>query len=214
MVRCTHVYSYSARASLQLGVLLTQFMTVVSYAKLVHSARLHRAAIRQSNGGHQPDLPPPTDTIHNEVTPVATVLRSPSNEDPAATFPPEDTSHVPVATVNGATKLSSPPSSLNENDAAVVVNVQTQRAGQVATGGPVVEAQIAYSEEGTGIDEPEPHTRGPQARDLEESAEAAAESAWQENRGWRGYAWKLWDSVREDPRRGFRCTSSHDPATP
>lgn len=69
---------------------------------------------------------------------------------------------------------------------------------------------------GMGVRMDSTHTRHAPRNVLPDSAEQAAEEAARGGggQGWRGYAWKLWDSVREDPRRGFRCTSSHDPATP
>ena len=189
---------------MQLGLILLTGMTVVSYVMFVFRACRQRATLKKAHGGQLPGVKEqaaPQEAAEEQSPPVATVVRTPSNEDPAALFP-EDSPEL---------TFPMPPKSSSQNplyatDEAVVVDVPAPKASAVATGGPVAEAH-----EGSSMHASMSRTRSTQSREaaIEESAEAAAESARQSRRSVRGFLRGLWDSVREDPRSGFRCSSSH-----
>ena len=70
---------------MQLGLMLTAFMTLVSYIRFVHAGRVQRAAIKRANGGKLPDmlLPDQADPQgaveeKKQSTPLAAVARAPS----------------------------------------------------------------------------------------------------------------------------------------
>lgn len=177
---------------MQLGLLLLMVMTVVSYIAFVYAACVQRARIKRENGGKLPELLPPVDAAEIQSAPVATVVRTPSNHDAAAIFPPQATSPARPSSNNP----------LYSNEDPIVVDVQ------VATGGPVAEAYTGANTD-KALDAGMPQNGNPLAEEMENCAPAAAESASTFNGGFWGHVQKFWDSVREDPRIGFRCACSH-----
>ena len=220
-----------------------QAMTLISYGCLVHGARLRRRAERRAHHGTLPHLLPGAaltgrfntasiPAVSTANIPVAAVVQPASREDPPAITPP-----LPHPT-RGTHACSTPASmtAVEVNETAWVSQqdpmwdhaAEAEGAHQPHACAPAPQPHaVAESVEtegaseralGMGVPMDSTHTRHASRNVLPDSAEQAAEEAASVARGggqgWRGYAWKLWDSVREDPRRGFRCTSSHDPATP
>ena len=184
---------------MQLGLILLAGMTVASYVTFVYGACRQRAILKKAHSGHLPGVKEqaaPQEAAEDQSPPVATVVRTPSNEDPAATFPDGPELPFPM-----------PPKPcfqhpLNVTDGAVVVDVAAPEAGADATAGPVAEAYA-----GGNIHAGMPRTCSTEAQKVEDSAESAAESARQARGAASGFLRGLWDSVREDPRSGFRCSS-------
>ena len=216
---------------MQLGLILAAFMTLVSYTRFVHAALVQRAAIKQAKGGKLPDtlLPDqadPQDAVETkkQSTPMAAVVRAPSLEGPAPTFHDvsiEDPAAVfPHAREDPEPSFPMPPQGssqhpLYDSDGVVVVDVAAPQGGKVA--GPVAEASTegkpdqkshaangSRNEDKVLLQESSVHTE-----DVEDSAEAAAEAARRSKRGVAGFFQHLWNSVKEDPRSGFRCTSAY-----
>jgi hypothetical protein len=124
-----HVLEKSC-ACMQLGVLICQFMALLSYIKFVYVACIERTAVKRENSGRLPHLIPPD---ASQSLPVATVARRPSES--VASPAPQNTPSMPDAAtkqlVNGI---------MNENNNLVVVAMPAPQNSVVAAGVPAAEA--------------------------------------------------------------------------
>lgn len=197
---------------MQLGLLLAQFMTIISYVRFVHRARLERAAVKRANGGKFPDLLTVDDAPQD--APVATVVHEESEQEaPAEMFPPEATLPAPETDTGPSCGHMWPPSPLyTQSDQEPIVvdsNVHAPKggsflqAGRESAVGPIAEAFVPTK----SVDVDSLRKSDSLAAAVEADAAAAAEAANKGSGGFIGYFKKLWDSVKEDPRIGFRCTT-------
>lgn len=202
-----------------------QIMTLVSYIFFVHDARMKRAAVKQAHHGQLPNLLPGEALtgrlpVRSASIPVATVVQPAGGGQPSVA-------------ASAAQVFMPPLGILNDAETAVVVDVDASQpeigdrdrvdCDTVATGVAMLQPHACMSTDAVAgavaesVDRGEASGRGGMdvARDstharyasrtsLEDSAEAAAESALKARGKCGAVVWGLWDSVREDPRTGFR----------
>lgn len=154
-----------------------------------------------SNDEKLPDIAPHQDEAQQHSAPVATVIRTPSDEDPADTTPPD--AHVPTTETVVRPASNNP---LYTDKDPIMVDCTTP---QEATGGPVAEGYKNGEKLDAADDAGMPQKASAVALEVEGSVEdvAAASNSSRGGGGWNGYFRRLWDSVREDPRAGFRYSS-------
>lgn len=245
-------------AFVQMGVMVTQVMSVVSYIQFVWEAHVKRCGVREANNGQLPDIidttgmtarftalkKPQSSSIDSQssgsasqapMAPVAAVAQLPNHTPAPTAFPygaPTGTPAVrmesEMPTLRGSWGMSSTAGPVGE---AFDPHAQQQRAQQrpAIEAGPVptsntaqpTSTQVAENPPpdiwawdntpvgggGLSMDvtsqPPSPDKTVPSEREESEVPESAEQM--EEKRTWRSWLEKIWESVCEDPRIGFKC---------
>lgn len=195
---------------MQLGLFLTQSMTILSYIQLRYRSSKQRAAVMHAHGGKLPDLLPEvevaTDNVPNKSLPVAEVVHTDNTlKDPKPSAqnsmvsgrkstPEVDSANVLAEGTNNP--------SFEPELADVGVQIQPQKRDRVTAPGPVAEALVDRKQNSYSSFDKQPNGSALPA-DIPESAAAA--EAEKSRTGVMGFFKKQWESVCEDPATGFKC---------